>query len=31
MGMQRIGRPRADQAMLNLAAGYEEVTPFGVD
>ena len=29
MGMQLIGRPRADQALLNLAAGYEEVTPFG--
>lgn len=30
MGMQLIGPPRADQAVLNLAAGYEEVTPFGV-
>ena len=30
MGMQLIGRPRGDQAVLNLAAGYEEVTPFGV-
>lgn len=30
MGMQLIGRPRADQAVLNLAAGYEAVTPFGV-
>lgn len=30
MGMQLIGRPRGDQAVLNLAAGYEAVTPFGV-
>jgi amidase len=30
MGMQLIGPPRADQAVLDLAAGYEQVTPYGV-
>ena len=30
MGMQIIGRPWADQGVLDLAAGYGQVTPFGV-
>ena len=30
MGMQLIGRPRGDQAVLDLAAGYERLTPWGV-
>ncbi|APH74606.1 amidase [Aquibium oceanicum] len=30
MGMQLIGRPRGDLAVLTLAAAYEEVTPYGV-
>lgn len=30
MGMQLVGRPRADLETLSLAAAYEEATPFGV-
>lgn len=30
MGMQLIGRPRGDRAVLSLAAGYEELTTHGV-